>query len=90
MATAKQIANSCKILPGKPPIKKIGMKAAISEMLIEMTVKPICFDPIRAASKADVPDSISRTITSITTMASSTTNPTAMMSAINDKLSILS
>ena len=41
MAVESVIANSRKSRPTMPPISRIGMKTAISEMLIEKTVKPI-------------------------------------------------
>ena len=40
-----------------PPIIKIGMKTATSEMLIESTVKPISRAPRSAASIDDSPAS---------------------------------
>ena len=33
-----------------PPIRRIGMKTATSETLIEMTVKPISWAPFNAAA----------------------------------------
>ena len=68
-------------------MKISGMNTATSEMLIDMTVKPICRAPISAARNGSAPRSRWRTIFSIITMASSTTNPTDMVSAIREKLS---
>ena len=65
------------------------MKTATSDMLIEKTVKPISLAPFMAAAKGFIPASRWRVIFSITTIASSTTNPVEMVSAINDRLSRL-
>ena len=43
------MANSRKSRPTMPPISRMGMKTAISEMLIEKTVKPISRAPCSAA-----------------------------------------
>ena len=58
-----------------PPIIRMGMKTAISEMLMEKTVKPISRAPLRAAAKGSMPFSRWREMFSMTTMASSTTKP---------------
>ena len=65
------------------------MNTAISEMLIDSTVKPTSPAPLRAASIGDRPSSMWRVMFSSTTMASSTTNPVATVSAISDRLSRL-
>ena len=65
------------------------MKTAMSEMLIDTTVKPISFAPSSAASSGCMPFSRCRVMFSITTMASSTTKPVATVSAISDRLSRL-
>ena len=57
MATLRVTANSRKSLPTIPPINRIGMKTAISEVLIESTVKPISREPFIAASKGFIPSS---------------------------------
>ena len=54
-----------------------------------MTVKLISRLPLIAASMTDSPRSMWRTMFSSTTMASSTTKPTARVSAISDRLSRL-
>ena len=72
-----------------PLISSSGMKTAISEMLIEMTVNPISRAPLIADCSGVVPASRWRKIFSSTTMASSTTKPTAMVKAISDRLSKL-
>ncbi len=65
------------------------MNTATSETLIERTVKPISLAPSSEASSGDMPASKCRLMFSTTTMASSTTNPVAMVRAISDKLSRL-
>ena len=65
-----------------------GMKTATSERLIETTVKPICRAPSRLASSRFIPRSTWLSTFSIMTIASSTTKPTAMVSAISEILSM--
>ncbi len=65
------------------------MKTAIREMLMERTVKPTSFAPIRAAFIRGTPSSTWRVMFSSTTIASSTTKPVATVSAISDRLSRL-
>jgi hypothetical protein len=55
MAAVTVMANSRNSRPIMPPISKSGMNTAISEMLIESTVKPISLAPLSAAAIADVP-----------------------------------
>ena len=64
-----------------------GMKTAISDRVSEITVKPISLAPCSAASNGPSPSSMWRTMFSIITMASSTTKPVPMVSAISDRLS---
>ena len=82
-------ANSRNSRPMMPPISSSGMNTAISEKLIDRTVKPISREPLSAASNGVSPSSIWRWMFSTTTMASSTTKPTAMVSAISERLSRL-
>jgi hypothetical protein len=63
------------------------MNTAISENVMETMVKPISPAPLRAACNGDAPSSRCRTMFSITTTASSTTNPTAIDNAISERLS---
>ena len=49
MATLRVTANSRNSRPTIPPISKIGMKTATSEVLMESTVKPISREPWSAA-----------------------------------------
>ena len=65
------------------------MNTAISESVIEMIVNPISLEPLSAACMGVSPASRCRTMFSITTTASSTTKPTAIDSAISDRLSRL-
>ena len=71
-----------------PSMKIKGVNAAISESEIESTVKPICLAPSSAAGYGAMPCSRLRYMFSIMTMASSTTKPTEIASAISDRLSI--
>ena len=80
--------NSRNSRPTMPSMKISGVKAATSDRLIEMTVKPICFEPSRAARNGVMPCSRLRYMFSIMTMASSTTKPIEIASAISDRLSI--
>ncbi len=70
-------------------MNKSGMKTATSDTLNETTVNPICLAPFNAASKGESPASMKRTMFSIMTMASSTTKPVEMVSAISERLSRL-
>ena len=89
MAMLSTTANSRKSRPTIPPINKIGMKTATSETLIESTVNPISRAPRKAACTGVIPCSMNRVMFSSTTMASSTTKPVEIASAISDKLSRL-
>ena len=64
------------------------MKAAISEIEIATTVKPICRAPSSAALTGDMPFSMLRKPFSIITIASSTTKPTEQASAKRERLLI--
>ena len=87
--TVTTTANSLKIRPMTPPISSTGMNTATSEIEIEMMVKPISREPLSAASNGPSPSSsICRTMFSSMTIASSTTRPTASVSAISEMLSI--
>ena len=54
-ATLKVIANSRNMRPRIPPISKMGMNTAMSDVLMERTVNPISRAPRKAASWADNP-----------------------------------
>ena len=82
-------ANSWNSRPSSPPISSTGMNTATSDSVIERMVKPISREPSSAASIADFPCSMWRWMFSSITMASSTTNPTDSVSAINERLSRL-
>ena len=79
-------ANSRKSRPTIPSIKRIGKNTADRETVIVMTVEPISFAPSRAAAILSLPISMWRVMFSSTTIASSTTKPTASVIAINDRL----
>ena len=72
-----------------PPMKSTGMNTAASEIVIDRIVKPISFEPFRAASKGSSPFSMCRTMFSSMTIASSTTKPTESVSAMSERLSRL-
>ena len=89
IVTARVTANSRKSRPTTSPINSRGISTAISETVNDTIVKPICSAPFSAASIGASPASIKREMFSIITMASSTTKPVEMVSAISDKLSRL-
>ncbi len=89
MAMERVTANSRKSRPTRPPMSRMGMKTAMSEMLMETTVKPISRAPWRAASMGVMPPSRWRVMFSTTTMASSTTNPVATVRAMRERLSMV-
>src|SRR5260370_29027251 len=55
IAVETVIANSRKSRPPIPPIMRIGMNTAISDMLMENTVKPISLAPFNAAANGSMP-----------------------------------
>ena len=83
------IANSLNSRPIGPPMNISGMKTAASESVIERIVKPTSCAPSNAAFMESFPISMWRTMFSSITIASSTTNPTASVSAMSDRLSML-
>ena len=82
-------ANSRSSRPTMPPISRIGRNTAISDRLIDSTVNPTSRAPCSAACSRGSPISMCRVMFSTTTIASSTTNPVAMVSAISERLSRL-
>ncbi len=72
-----------------PPMNSTGMNTAASDTVIDRMVNATSFEPANAASIGGLPSSMCRTMFSSITMASSTTNPTASVSAISDRLSRL-
>ena len=87
IAVESVTANSRKRRPTMPPMRRMGMNTAISESVIERTVKPISLAQVKAASRGVIPCSRYRVIFSITTMASSITKPVEIVSAISERLS---
>ncbi len=81
--------NSRNSRPAWPPMNSSGMNTAISDRLIDSTVKPTSLAPTSAAWKRSMPCSMWRLVFSSTTMASSTTKPVATVSAIRLRLSRL-
>ncbi len=89
MASERVTANSRKMRPTRPPMSRMGRNTAISEALIESTVNPTSRAPLSAAVSVSSPASRWRATFSSTTIASSTTKPVAMVSAISERLSRL-
>jgi hypothetical protein len=89
IAAITVMANSWNSRPTMPLINNNGIKTAISETLIEITVKPISRAPLIADCSGVVPASRWRKMFSTTTMASSTTKPTAIVKAMSERLSRL-
>ena len=87
MAADMTTANSRKNRPTIPAMNKMGTNTAISDRLMETTVKPISRAPSIAACMAVLPRSMWRITFSSTTMASSTTKPAETVSAISERLS---
>ena len=83
------MANSRKILPTMPPINRSGMNTAISDSVIDTTVKLTSRAPFSAASNGGTPFSRCLETFSRTTIASSTTKPVATVNAIRERLSRL-
>ncbi len=83
---ARVRANSRNNRPTTSPMNRSGIKTAMSEMVRERMVNTICFDPLSAASSGESPFSIYRAMFSIITIASSTTKPVEIVSAINVRL----
>ncbi|CAB5723950.1 Uncharacterised protein [Delftia tsuruhatensis] len=88
MATAMVMANSWNSRPTTSPMNSSGISTAISEIVSEMMVKPICLAPLSAACMGGSPFSTWRAMFSIITMASSTTKPVEIVSAISVRLLI--
>ena len=87
MADDSTTANSRNSLPTMPPMSKMGMNTAMSDRLMDTTVKPISRAPSSDACNAVLPRSMWRVMFSSTTMASSTTKPVATVRAMSDRLS---
>ena len=58
MVTASVTANSRNRRPTTSPMKSSGINTAISEIVSEMMVKPICREPLSAASSGGSPSSM--------------------------------
>ena len=82
-------ANSWNSSPMMPGMKTIGENTATSDRVIDITVKPICPAPRKAARNGGMPRSTWAWMFSIMTIASSTTKPTEMVIASSEKLSIV-
>jgi hypothetical protein len=88
-ATLTVIANSRNSLPTTPLMNSSGINAAINDSVIDTTVNDTWRTPSSAALNGFSPDSTWRMMFSITTIASSTTNPTAIVMPISDRLSMV-
>jgi len=86
MATASVTANSWNRRPTTSPMNSSGISTAISDTVSDTRVKPISAAPLSAACIGDSPISRWRAMFSSMTMASSTTKPVAMVSAIRLRL----
>jgi hypothetical protein len=86
MVMASVTANSRNRRPTTSPMKSSGISTAMSETVSEMMVKPISLAPFRAAASGVSPSSTWREMFSSITIASSTTKPVAMVSAIRLRL----
>ena len=86
MATARVMANSRNSRPTTSAMNSSGISTAISDRVSETRVKPICRAPLSAALSGVSPSSRWRAMFSSMTMASSTTKPVAMVSAISVRL----
>ena len=89
MVIASVTENSRNSRPMMPLISSSGISTAISDIEIDTTVKPISPAPFSAACIGFMPCSTWRVMFSSTTIASSTTKPTAIVSAISERLSRL-
>src|SRR3569832_2108658 len=89
MAMATVSANSRNRRPTMPLMNMMGMNTATSDKVIDITVKPISLLPTNAACMCAMPLSRWRMMFSSTTMASSTTKPTARVRAMSERLSRL-
>ena len=86
IVTANVTANSRKSRPTISPMNNSGISTAISETVSETMVNPIWPEPFKAASSGESPSSRKRAMFSIMTIASSTTNPVEIVSAIRVRL----
>jgi hypothetical protein len=82
IVTLSVMANSRNRRPTTSPMNNKGISAAISEIVNDTMVKPICSDPFNAAWSGLSPSSMKRTMFSIITMASSTTKPVEIVNAM--------
>ena len=82
-------ANSWNNKPMVPGIRKIGMNTATNDTEIDTMVKAISRAPFRVARRVSMPCSMWRTMFSSTTIASSTTRPTASVMPSSETLSMV-
>ncbi len=89
IVTARVTANSRNRRPTISAMNSSGISTAISETVSETMVNPISSEPLSAACMGESPISRYREMFSIITIASSTTKPVEMVSALSDRLSRL-
>ena len=90
MATLSVTANSRKSRPTMPPISRMGMNTAKQRDGDRDDGKADLLGALeRGFERAACPARCRRVMFSVTTMASSTTKPVEMVSAISDRLSRL-
>ena len=85
-AAARVKANSRNSEPIRPGIRPIGAKTAATVAVVATMAKPISRDPMKAASTGCRPSRMCRWTFSTSTMASSTTSPTASTMASKEKV----
>jgi len=81
-------AISLRTRPRIPAMNMMGINTTARDNVMEMMVNPIWRAPSTDACMMVLPISVWRTMFSIMTMASSTTNPTARMKAMAERLSM--
>jgi len=86
IVTDSVTANSRKSRPTMSPMKRSGMRTAMRDTVSDRIVNPICSDPFSAASRGFSPCSMYRVMFSIMTIASSTTKPVEIVSAMSVRL----
>ena len=84
-AADRVTANSLNSRPSRPPMPRMGIKMATREKLMETMVNDTSLLPRKAAFRGETPSSMWRTMFSVTTMASSTTKPVAMVRAMRER-----
>ena len=87
MAVDSVTANSRNSRPTIPPMSRIGMNTAIERDADREHGEADLLGPLQRGRTGFIPASRCRVMFSMTTMASSTTKPVEIVSAISDRLS---